>query len=88
MSNKQLRVEVIGVDPPCPRCRATYEVVQRVISRLGVKAEVTKQNIMSDEVMEKYGILISPAVAVNGIIRIKGKIPSEKEVEDVVKASL
>lgn len=87
MSSKQLIVEVIGVDPPCPRCKATYEVVQRVISRLGIKAEVIKQNIMSDEVVDKYGILFSPAVAVNGIVKIMGKIPSEKEVEDVVKAS-
>jgi small redox-active disulfide protein 2 len=88
MSNKQLIVEVIGVDPPCPRCKATYEVVQRVVLKLGVKAEVIKRNIMSDEVIDKYGILISPAVAVNGQIKIKGKVPSEKEVEDAVKASL
>ncbi|MBS7651479.1 MAG: thioredoxin family protein [Candidatus Bathyarchaeia archaeon] len=84
---KELNVEVIGSDPPCPRCRKTRENVERAASKHGVKVKITHLNASSREVVEKYGVLVTPALAVNGVIKTVGRIPSEEEVERILAES-
>jgi len=83
-------VEVIGVDPPCPKCKAALKTVNEAVEKLGLRerVEVVKKNIMSDEIIDKYGVLISPSIAIDGDVKIKGKVPSLGEVENLLKSIL
>jgi len=84
---REVKVEVIGPEPPCVRCEAAWRVVMRVAEKLrevGVVVRVEKANIMSKEVVQKYGLLFSPAIAINGRVRIVGRVPSLGEVEKLV----
>jgi len=85
--NGKVVVEVIGVEPPCPKCRKTLEIVKEVIRELGIedKVEVVKLDASSPEVIARYGIVISPSIAVNGVIRISGRVPEKKEVTRILK---
>lgn len=40
--------------------------------KTGVNFEVAKLNAASKETVKKYGVLVPPAVAVNGVVRIMG----------------
>lgn len=83
-------IEVLGVEPPCPKCKATLKTVNEAVERLGLKdrVEVVKKNIMSNEVIDKYGVLISPSIAVDGDVKVKGKVPSLGEVENLLRSIL
>jgi thiol-disulfide isomerase/thioredoxin len=83
-------VEVIGAEPPCPKCKATLKAVKEAVEKLGLKdrVEVVKRDITSDEVVNKYGVLISPSVAINGAVKVSGKVPSLNEVEGLLRSAL
>lgn len=88
---KKVKVEVIGVEPACPRCQATIKAAEEAAERLkleGINVEIEKLNIVSKETVSKYGVLVSPAVAVNGAVKIMGRIPSKEEVEKLVKEAV
>jgi thiol-disulfide isomerase/thioredoxin len=86
-----IKVEVIGVSPPCPRCKKTEENAKEAASKLvreGVKVEVVKLNITEKETLSKYGVLMSPAIAVNGVVKIMGKVPDVGVIERLLRESL
>ncbi len=88
---KKIVVEVIGVDPPCKRCVATQKNAEQAVSQLraeGIDATVKKLNIASKEVISKYGVILSPALAVNGQVRTAGRIPNLDEIMRIVKKTV
>lgn len=47
-------IKVIGVDPPCPRCKRMYDLAIEVVSELGMDVKVEKIVYNSEEAL-KYG---------------------------------
>ena len=89
--NKNIVVEVIGVDPPCKRCAATQKNAEQAISKLkakGIEATLKKLNIASKEVISKDGIILSPALAINGQVRVAGRIPNPDEILRIIKETI
>lgn len=85
---KEVKVEVIGPEPACMRCQAAKKVVEKVTEKLkqtGINVRVEKVNIISKETVSKYGVLISPAIAINGVVKFMGRVPNEVEVEKTLK---
>jgi metal-sulfur cluster biosynthetic enzyme len=88
---KETRVEVIGITPHCPRCKRVEENARRAASRLeaeGVRVEVTKLNIISKDTISKYGVLLSPAIAINGKVKAMGKELDVGVIERMIRESL
>jgi len=88
---ESISVEVIGVNPPCPRCKQTEKNTREAASKLikeGVKVEVSKLDITAKETIAKYGVLMSPAVAVNGVVKIMGNVPDIGVVERLLREAL
>ncbi|MEM3731521.1 MAG: thioredoxin family protein [Candidatus Bathyarchaeia archaeon] len=84
---KEVKVEVLGPEPPCMRCQAAKKAVEKVAEKLkqkGMMVNVEKANIMSREIIQKYGVLISPAIAINNTVKIMGRVPSPEEVEKLI----
>jgi protein-disulfide isomerase len=84
---KEVKVEVIGPDPPCSRCQAAKWAVEKAAEKLkqtGVMVNIEKANIMSKEIVQKYGVLVSPAIAINNTVKIMGRVPSPEEVEKLI----
>ena len=88
---KNVRVDVIGVNPPCLRCKKTEENARKAASKLseeGVQVEVAKLDIAAKETISKYGVLMSPAIAINGVVKIMGKVPDVGVIERLLRASI
>ena len=86
----ELHVEVVGVEPPCKKCQATLKNVEEAASELktsGFNIHVSKLNMASKDVIAKYGVLVSPSLVVNGVVKIIGRVPDKKEVERILKAT-
>jgi hypothetical protein len=69
-----LRIEVIGLDPPCEKCMDLLNNAKLAVDRLGVEAEVVKLWVLAPEILEKYGLLLSPALAIADTVVAQGKI--------------
>jgi len=85
---KEVRIEVIGPEPPCMRCQEVKRVVERVAEKLkqsGIMVNIEKTNIMSKKIVQKYGILLSPALAINNTVKVMGRVPSQSEVEKLIR---
>lgn len=86
-----VKIEVIGVQPGCVNCKRAEENARKVAERLGkegVEVSVEKLDIMSPVLIDKYGLLMSPSMVVNGVLRVNGKVPYEGVVERFVREAL
>jgi small redox-active disulfide protein 2 len=75
-----MEVKVLG--PGCAKCKSTYAVVEKVIKENNLDATLTKVDDIVE--MMSYNILSTPAVVVNGEVRIKGHVPSVNEVKEAL----
>lgn len=91
MNRKNVIVEVIGVDPPCERCRKTEENARKAAAKLedeGYRIKVEKLSITAKETISKYGVLMSPAIAVNDTVKIMGKVPDIRVIERLLRQAV
>ncbi len=74
------RIEVLG--PGCPRCERAYRVVRQVVEDAGLEVEVRK--VDSIDRMVEMGILATPAVVVDGRVRVAGRVPEAGLVRELL----
>jgi small redox-active disulfide protein 2 len=74
------KVEVLG--PGCARCRETHRVVRHVVEQAGLAIEVEKSE--STARMVELGVLVTPAVAVDGKVVLSGRIPKADEIKQLL----
>jgi len=80
-----IKIQVFGVTPPCMRCQATERVVREVVQELGVEAEVVKEDVMSEEA-RRVGVMMSPAVVIEGKVVKAGGVPTKEEIRRAIEA--
>lgn len=75
-----MEVKVLG--PGCAKCKTTYNVVEKVIKENNIDVKLSKV----DDIMEmmSYNILSTPAVVVDGEVKVKGRVPSESEIKELL----
>lgn len=71
-----MKIDILGTG--CPKCRRTVEVVRQAVAQTGVDATIHKVEDMR-EIM-KFRVITTPAVVVDGQVRISGKVPSVEEI--------
>jgi small redox-active disulfide protein 2 len=74
-------VKVLG--PGCPKCRELFETTQKVIADRKIECELTKVTDINEIV--SFGIMITPALVVDGEVRMSGRVPSPDEIEGFLK---
>lgn len=74
-----MEIKVLG--PGCAKCKTTYNVVEKVIKENNLNATLTKVDDIIE--MMSYNILSTPAIVVDGEVKIKGRVPSENEVKEL-----
>lgn len=73
-----MKIQILGTG--CPKCKQLAEHAQQAVDELGVQAEVVKVTGLND--IMSFGVMVTPALAVNGQVKVTGKVPS---VEDIKK---
>jgi len=69
-------IKILGTG--CARCEQTEKLVRQAIQETGVDARVEK--IADVKAIAKYGVMLTPAVVVNGEVKIVGKIPKKEDI--------
>ena len=71
-----MKIEILGTG--CPKCKKLHELTEEIISELGVSAEIIKVTDINKII--DYGVMITPALVVDGDVKVAGKIPSKEEI--------
>ena len=72
-------MDIIILGTGCPNCTKTHDLVEKVIKENNIDASLRKEKDILEIV--KYNIMSLPAVVVDGEVKIKGYVPSEKEIK-------
>jgi small redox-active disulfide protein 2 len=73
---RKMKIKVLG--PGCKKCHETEKVVKAAVAEAGVTAEVEYVTDLAE--IARHGIFSTPAVVIDGVVKVTGKIPSKGEV--------
>jgi len=71
-----MKIEILGMG--CPKCKKTTQNAQMAVEELGIEAEIIKVEELSK--ITEYGVMITPALVIEGEVKAAGKIPSKQEI--------
>ena len=74
------KIEIFGTG--CPKCRRTEQNVRKAVQELGIEAEVT--HVYDQLEMLKRGITNTPAVVIDGEVKIAGRVPEVDEIKELL----
>lgn len=69
-------IKILGTG--CAKCRQTEAVIRETLSDMGIEANIEKVEDIQ-KIME-YDIMSTPAVVLDGAVKMTGKVPSKDEV--------
>lgn len=75
------KIEILGTG--CPKCNQTTALVESVVAENNISASIEKVDDIMD--IMKYNVMSTPAVVVDGVVKIKGRVPSKAEMEELLK---
>ena len=69
-------IKILGTG--CPKCQSMTSVVTDVVSENNIDATIEKV----EDIMEiiKFNVMTTPALVIDDVITIKGRVPSKDEV--------
>ncbi len=76
-----IKIEVLGTG--CAKCNSLEAAVKQVADSLGIDYELTHVKEISK--IAAYGVLMTPALAINGVVKATGKLPTSEEIEEIIR---
>ncbi|MHC1680427.1 MAG: thioredoxin family protein [Methanomassiliicoccales archaeon] len=77
-----MRIEVFGTG--CAKCKRLEKNVNEALAKSGIEAEVIKIEDIDD--ITDRGIMVTPALAIDGDVKLMGKVPSVDELAGMFRA--
>jgi len=77
-----MKIEILGTG--CSKCKALEEATKQAVAKIGGFHEVKKV----EDVVEimNYGVMNTPALVVDGVVKSSGKLLSVDEIVQLMKA--
>ncbi|MCG7845010.1 MAG: thioredoxin family protein [Methanomassiliicoccales archaeon] len=75
-----MRIEIFGTG--CVKCKRLEKNVREALTAGGIEAEVIKVESIDD--IMKQGIMLTPAMAVDGEVVLMGRVPSVGELIKII----
>ena len=74
------KLQILGTG--CPKCKMLAELTENTANNLGIEYEIEKVTDIN-EIM-KFGVMMTPALAVDGQVKVVGKMPSSDEIKKML----
>jgi small redox-active disulfide protein 2 len=75
-----LKLQVLG--PGCPKCLVLADRVEEAARRSGLPYTLEKVTDIGD--ILSFGVMMTPALAVNGEVRLVGRVPTVEEIASLL----
>ncbi|RMD84589.1 MAG: thioredoxin family protein [Lentisphaerae bacterium] len=72
-----MKIQILGTG--CPKCKKLAETAETAARELGLEFELEKVTDLNQ--IMSFGVMITPALAVDGNVKVVGKVPSVDEVK-------
>jgi small redox-active disulfide protein 2 len=74
------KIQVLGTG--CAKCKALTEVARQAADKCGEPYELEK---ITDVLrFADFGVMTTPALVIDGVVKVAGKVPSVQQVEEML----
>ena len=74
------KLQILGTG--CPKCKKLAENAEAAAKALGIEYALEKVTKL-DEIMS-FGVMFTPALVVDGVVKTSGKVPSTDEIKKML----
>ena len=78
-----MKLQVFGTG--CSRCKTLTARVEEALTALGVVATIEK--VENVEEIAKFGVMSTPALALDGKILFTGRVPTAREIGELIRTN-
>ena len=75
------KIQILGTG--CPKCKKLAENAEAAAKQTGIEYEIQKVTDIN-EIM-KMGVMVTPALAVDGQVKVVGKVPSQDAIKSLLQ---
>jgi small redox-active disulfide protein 2 len=75
-------LQILGTG--CPKCKKLAETTEEAAKSLGVEYRMEK--VTDIQAIMGLGVMMTPALAVDGVVKVSGKVPSVEEIRKILSA--
>ena len=74
------KLQILG--PGCPKCKKLAQNTEAAANDLDIEYKIEKVTNIN-EIM-KFGVMLTPALVVNGQVKVVGKVPGVDEIKKIL----
>ncbi len=75
-----MKIEILGMG--CTKCKQLTANAEAAVKELNIAAEISK--VTNIDKITEYGIMMTPALAVDGTVVAAGKVLSKDEIKKII----
>lgn len=75
-----MTLQILGTG--CPKCRKLAEATEEAAKALGI--DYTLEKVTDITAIMSFGVMMTPALAVDGEVKVSGKVPSADELRKIL----
>lgn len=77
-----MKIQILGTG--CPKCKTLFANAEAAVKEAGIEAEVVKIDQIT-EIM-KFGVMTTPALAIDGKVKSSGRVLSASAIQDLLES--
>jgi len=75
------KIQILGTG--CPKCKQLAANAEAAAKELGIEYSLEKVTKISD--IMKFGVMMTPALVVDGEVKVVGKVPAVADIKEMLK---
>lgn len=76
------KIEILGMG--CAKCNELKARAKKAVEELKVEAEIKEVSDM--KVISSYGVFVTPAIVIDGVVKAAGRVASVEEIKEWLKS--
>jgi small redox-active disulfide protein 2 len=75
-------MDIMVLGTGCAKCKKLFAETDKAAKELGLAVQITKVESL-DEIL-KYKVLMTPALVINGVVKVAGRVPAAAELASLL----
>jgi len=78
-----MKIQILGTG--CAKCKALAQVTEQAAQAIGVPYELEKVTELNR--IMSFGVMVTPALVVDGKVKVAGKVPNLAELKTLLQSA-
>ncbi len=80
-----MKLEILGTG--CTRCKKLEQLTKEAVLELGIGATASVSKVEKLEDIIKYGVMLTPALAIDSKVVVAGRVPTKEEIKKFISGT-